>query len=78
MVIEQTSILAAVMVTVEVVKQVVGEDIKRYLPLISLVLGVGINLFMQGVSPESVLTGILLGGAACGLYDFGKKTVLDR
>lgn len=76
--IEQGMILAGIMVLVEVIKRVTGEGFKRYLPLISLVIGIGVNLLMTSLSPESILTGVLLGGAACGLYDFGSKTVLDN
>lgn len=75
---EQGMILAGIMVLVEVIKRVTGEGVKRFLPLISLVIGIGVNLLMTGSSSESMLTGVLLGGAACGLYDFGSKTVLDN
>ena len=76
--IEQTTTLAGIIVVVEVIKKITEDKITRWLPLISLLLGIGTNLMIFGVSPENVLNGVLLGGAACGIYDFGSKTVLDR
>ncbi len=76
--IEQTTTLAGIIVVVEVIKKVTEDKITRWLPLISLLLGIGTNLMIAGVSPENILNGVLLGGAAAGIYDFGSKTVLDR
>ena len=65
------------MIIVEVIKQVCGEKVKRYLPLIALVLGVVINVVINGVDPNEFVMGILLGGASAGIYDFTEQTILN-
>jgi len=48
----------------------------RYLPLISLVIGVGIvSLGMQEVSLQSALNGIVVGLTASGLFSGGKALI---
>lgn len=49
----------------------------RYIPVISVVLGLVTGLALNGMSVESVLTGIMYGLSACGLYS-GTKTTLDK
>ena len=44
------------------------EDTK-YLPIISLLLGVGITLLYKGVSGEAGICGVIVGLAASGFYD---------
>jgi len=62
---------------VEVVKRLGVK--KRFLPLISVVLGIGLNLLIvSALTPESLLMGAVLGCSACGLFDLGKKSILNK
>jgi len=69
--------ISAVVLTgilVEVAKR--AEVPTKYLPLISLVAGILIvSLGTWTLSVEGILTGIVIGAIASGIYDVGKKGV---
>ena len=69
-------ILIAVTVgLVEVYKRVTPEKLHRFSPLVSLTLGIGICLLVDGVNPKGLIKGIVLGLSAVGLYSGAKNTI---
>ena len=80
--IENGIVLIAVVLLVEAIKYVLAEKYKRYLPLISIFVGTIANTlfarFTAGLTAEAVFQGIIIGGAAAGIYDFASKTVLNK
>lgn len=52
----------------------------RYVPLVSIVVGLGLAFLMaQDLPIDAIVTlGIVAGLSASGLYDVGKKTVLNK
>ena len=80
------SITVGVSVLLEVVKQTVGGINERYLPLVSMLLGV-IVAVVANLIPELelniswlglIVAGGIAGLSASGLYDLTDKTVLNR
>ena len=80
------SITVGVSVLLEVVKQTVGGINERYLPLVSMILGVVVAV-VANLIPELelniswlglVVAGGIAGLSASGLYDLTDKTVLNR
>ena len=80
------SITVGVSVLLEVVKQTVGGINERYLPLVSMLLGV-IVAVVANLIPELelniswlglVVAGGIAGLSASGLYDLTDRTVLNR
>ena len=80
------SITVGVSVLLEVVKQTVGGINERYLPLVSMLLGV-IVAVVANLIPELelniswlglVVAGGIAGLSSSGLYDLTDKTVLNR
>ena len=80
------SITVGVSVLLEVVKQTVGGINERYLPLVSMLLGVVVAV-VANLIPELELNiswlGLIVAGgieglSASGLYDLTDKTVLNR
>lgn len=80
------SITIGVSVLLEVVKQTVGGINERYLPLVSMLLGV-IVAVVANLIPELelniswlglIVAGGIAGLSASGLYDLTDKTVLNR
>ena len=64
---------AATYVLVEVIKRInVISD--RFLPALSILIGVGLGI----VYKVDVLLAVLIGASACGIYDLGKKTVAGK
>lgn len=49
----------------------------RFMPLCSTLVGVGAGLLVVGVSAVGGVVGVIIGLSASGLYDVGKKTVLN-
>lgn len=80
--IENGIVLIAVIIIVEAIKYVLPEKYKRYLPLMSILIGATANalfvLATTGLTAEAVFQGIIIGGAAAGIYDFASKTVLNK
>ncbi len=76
--IQEGIVLVAVIIIAEILKRVTEGKYNRYLPAIVLILGIIGNVFYEGMSTESIFQGILIGGAAAGVYDFGAKTVLNK
>ena len=79
-------ITVGVSVLLEVVKQTVGGIKERYLPLVSMLLGV-IVAVVANLIPELelniswlglIVAGGIAGLSASGLYDLTDKTVLNR
>lgn len=80
--IENGIVLIAVIIIVEAIKKIISDENKRYLPLMAIVIGmicnVGFAYFTTGITAEAVFQGIIIGGAAAGIYDFASKTVLNK
>lgn len=81
-ILENSVTVVAVMILVEAIKIFLPNEHKRYLPLVSIIIGVvsqlGYNYMSTGITPESIFQGIIIGGAAAGIYDLTNKTVLDN
>lgn len=81
-ILENSVTVVAVMILVESIKIFLPDEHKRYLPLVSIIIGVvsqlGYNYMSTGITPESIFQGIIIGGAAAGIYDLTNKTVLDK
>ena len=80
------SITVGVSVLLEVVKQTVGGINPRYLPLVSMLLGVVVSVVANFI-PELelniswlglIVAGGIAGLSSSGLYDLTDKTVLNR
>ena len=80
------SITVGVSVLLEVVKQTFGGINPRYLPLVSMLLGVVVSVVANFI-PELelniswlglIVAGGIAGLSASGLYDLTDKTVLNR
>ena len=80
------SITVGVSVLLEVVKQSVGGINERYLPLVSMILGVVVAV-VANLIPELelniswlglIVAGGIAGLSSSGLYDLTDKTVLNR
>lgn len=76
----ETAILVALIVGItEVVKRIGLEA--RWLPLVAIVLGIFGNFggkVIGAANLELVIGGLIAGLTACGLWDLGKKTVLNK
>lgn len=48
----------------------------RYVPGVSVLVGIAGGLLFVGLTPLGAAVGVILGLTASGLYDVGKKTVL--
>ena len=79
-------ITVGVSVLLEVVKQTVGGINERYLPLVSMLLGVVVAV-VANLIPELelniswlglIVAGCIAGLSSSGLYDLTDKTVLNR
>jgi len=74
-----TTILVAL--TVGLVEVVKGLGIaKKYIPLVAIVIGVTFAIVgnISGELIVNITTGLGIGLASCGLFDFTKKTVLGK
>jgi hypothetical protein len=62
---------ALVVGLVEMIKLVGKEKVKRYLPLIAVLLGLGISflLSLYSSTAEMIVRGIIIGLSAAGLWD---------
>jgi len=45
---------------------------KKFLPLVSLFLGIGISLIVSGLTVDAGIIGLVIGLSASGLYDHKK------
>lgn len=81
-ILENSVTVVAVMILVESIKIFLPDEHKRYLPLVSIIIGVvsqiGYNYMSTGITPESIFQGIIIGGAAAGIYDLTNKTILKK
>ena len=73
----ETVILVPVIVgLVEIVKRLGMPS--RFCPVLAVVLGIGLSFAGLHPSPlETILEGVVAGLSASGLYDVGKKTLLN-
>jgi len=63
----------------EVIKRAAGKRLDpRYLPAISVVLGVLISLALFPFGAATVMAGIVFGLAGTGLWELGKNTMTDK
>jgi len=51
---------------------------ERFLPAVSLIMGSILYVSLNGISVRTIVLGIAIGLSASGLFDIGKKTILDR
>lgn len=69
-------LIALVLGLVEAIKRASKLD-KSFLPLLSVVLGIGIAFLAQGSFDmtilETILFGIVVGLSSCGLFDFSAR-----
>lgn len=76
--IEEGIVLVAVMIIVEVIKKVTEGKHNKILPLVALLLGVIAQATYNGFTVDNIFAGVLIGGAAAGVYDVVNKTILDK
>jgi hydrogenase/urease accessory protein HupE len=50
----------------------------RFVPLLSIGLGIGFVALGDVPLQETIITGIIIGLSSSGLYQVGKKTVLNK
>jgi uncharacterized membrane protein len=73
---ETATAIAVVTGVTELVKQV-GLD-SKYAPVVSLLLGIGIAfLFYTNDIAQTILSGVIIGLSASGLYS-GTKTIINK
>jgi len=53
-------------------------EYSRFLPLSAIVIAIGISLLIGGVDVNSILIGIVTGLSSAGVYDVGKKSILNK
>jgi hypothetical protein len=72
--------VAIVIGLTEVVKRIFGDKIDRFVPFISVIIGILLAVVSsyQYFSAESVVRGVVVGLVACGLWDNTKKTLLGK
>jgi hypothetical protein len=70
-------ILPLVIGVTEVLKRTL-DITQRYMPLTSTLVGIAVGLVFVQLSVIGGGVGLILGLAACGLWDFGKKTVAGK
>lgn len=60
-----------------VIKYAIPNDsVNKFIPLISAVLGVGVSCWMAaGIDPETLLSGLVSGLAATGLYEAFRQLI---
>ena len=60
-----------------VIKYAIPDDtINKFIPLISAILGVGVSCWMAaGIDPEILLSGLVSGLAATGLYEAFRQLI---
>lgn len=63
----QATLVPIVSLLVEVFKPFIKDT--RYIPILSVCIGIAVNLFYSGVSVISGVQGLIIGLAASGLYD---------
>ena len=80
------SITVGASILLEVVKQAMGGINERYLPLVSMLIGIAVAVVANFI-PELelniswlglIVAGVIAGLSASGLYDLTDKTVLNR
>ncbi len=54
-----------------------GVEVK-YIPVISVILGLLLGIAINGISIDSVLIGLAYGLSACGLYSGAKATIEEN
>lgn len=67
-------IVALVIGLAQVLKKTVVST--RYIPLCTLVIGVGLSILISGINSETVVIGLAAGLASMGLFS-GTKTTLE-
>lgn len=60
-----------------VIKYAIPDDtINKFIPLVSAILGVGVSCWMAGgIDPETLLSGLVSGLAATGLYEAFRQLI---
>ena len=70
---DEAGIIALVLGIVEIVKNF-GMP-KKYLSIVAIVLGVGLQLLLKGPTVENGIMGVILGLSASGLFSGGKALI---
>lgn len=73
----QVTWLVPVVIALVAVLRVTFNIADRFVPGTSVLCGIAAGLLFVGLSVVGGAVGLLIGLSASGLYDFGKKTVLD-
>jgi hypothetical protein len=63
---------------VQVVKEVLPDLNKRWVPLFSLAIGIGFGILFIGVTVAGFVIGLIAGLSAIGLWEVGKTTVVGK
>lgn len=64
---------------VEVIKRALAKKLDaRYLPLISIIIGLAVGLVAIKLSIAGGIVGVILGLGGVGLWEFGKNTVAGK
>lgn len=72
---EQTSLIAVIMGIAQMLKTFGVSS--KYIPAINMGLGLLCGFFLTPFGIESIFKGLVLGASACGVYDFGTKTIVQ-
>ena len=74
-------ITVLIALTIGVIEILKGFEIPtRFIPLLAIVIGVIASVVsnIAGALTLDIFTGIGIGLASCGLFDFGKKTIIGK
>ncbi|MCX6785905.1 MAG: hypothetical protein NTZ18_03595 [Candidatus Komeilibacteria bacterium] len=71
-------ITPVIIALVQVIKNATPESFNRYLPLISIGIGIGFGCLVVGISLTGGMIGLLLGLGATGLFELGKSTIAGK
>jgi hypothetical protein len=63
---------------VEVIKRTFPVLGNRFIPLVSMVVGIGAGLLLIEVSIVGGFVGLILGLSACGLFEISKTTIAGK
>ncbi len=72
----EISIAIAIVVGLTEVLKRAGGIPSRFIPLVSLAFGLAVAYFSGATDP--IISGLIVGLSASGLFDIGKKTLLNK
>jgi len=68
-------IVSCVLIFTQLLKSFIPD---RYVPLLGFAIGVGLTFIVFGWNVSVIIPAIIIGGAGLGMYDLGKKTILNK